>query len=325
MYLVAAILKNGRHFEFWNFFRWLTGFIKRAISKECVRQLWCLFPEMKDSYDILLLSAPLPAVADHSPGPFKLSVSAREVVGRSVRRQPIFSGVCFQAGKNSLVSPESGGSTPALVGRESIDSSSSVCRGHSQRGCLLSLATQRSVRFQVDPSAGSGGSTGPSLASELRSICHGSQSSDASLLCSDGGPSFVWHRRASSMLESSSGVHLSSFSAGSSGLQRVLGVDELRGHSSGPMVAGLNRNISPISSNWLGSLRWPCLFIATFSDGPTLSLPSQSAFAASTRMETVGCFARMWGMSNAVARQLSVYRQSSAQRLYQQRCLACQS
>ena len=34
MHLVAAILKNGRHFEFWNFFRWLTGFIKRAISKE---------------------------------------------------------------------------------------------------------------------------------------------------------------------------------------------------------------------------------------------------------------------------------------------------
>ena len=59
MYLVAAILKNGRHFEFWNFFRWLMGFIKRAISKEYVCQFWCLFPEMKDSYDILLLSAPL--------------------------------------------------------------------------------------------------------------------------------------------------------------------------------------------------------------------------------------------------------------------------
>ena len=59
MYLVAAILKNGRHFEFRNFFRWLTGFIKRAISKEYVCQFWCLFPEMKDSYDILLLSAPL--------------------------------------------------------------------------------------------------------------------------------------------------------------------------------------------------------------------------------------------------------------------------
>ena len=33
------------------------GFIKRAISKEYVCQFWCLFPEMKDSYDILLLSA----------------------------------------------------------------------------------------------------------------------------------------------------------------------------------------------------------------------------------------------------------------------------
>ena len=59
MYLVTAILKSGRHFEFWNFFRWLTGFIKRAIFKEYVCQFWCLFPKMKDSYDILLLSAPL--------------------------------------------------------------------------------------------------------------------------------------------------------------------------------------------------------------------------------------------------------------------------
>ena len=50
VYLVAAILKIGLHFEFWNFFRWLTGFIKRAISKEYVCQFWCLFPEMKDSF-----------------------------------------------------------------------------------------------------------------------------------------------------------------------------------------------------------------------------------------------------------------------------------
>ena len=168
----------------------------------------------------------------------KLSVSTCEVVGRGVCRQPIISGVCSQSGRNSLVSPESGGSTLAPVDGESIDSSSSsVCSGHSQCGCFLSLATQRSVRFQVDPSAGSGGSTGPLLASELRSICHDSESSDTSLLCSDGGPSVVWHRHASSMLESSSGIHLSSFSAGSSGLQRVLRVDELRGHSSGSMVA----------------------------------------------------------------------------------------
>ena len=52
-------MKNGRHFKFWNFFRWLTGFIKRTISKEYVCQFWCLYPEMKYSYDILLLSAPL--------------------------------------------------------------------------------------------------------------------------------------------------------------------------------------------------------------------------------------------------------------------------
>ena len=53
MHLVAAILENGRHFEFWNFFRWLMGFIKRAISKEYVCQFWCLFPEMKDSFTYL--------------------------------------------------------------------------------------------------------------------------------------------------------------------------------------------------------------------------------------------------------------------------------
>ena len=38
---------SGGHFEFWNFFRWLTGFIKRAISKGYVCQFWCLFPEMR--------------------------------------------------------------------------------------------------------------------------------------------------------------------------------------------------------------------------------------------------------------------------------------
>ena len=70
MYLVAAILKNGRHFEFWNFFRWLTGFIKRAISKEYVGQFWCLFPEMKDSYDILLLSAPLEELSKTAVQPY---------------------------------------------------------------------------------------------------------------------------------------------------------------------------------------------------------------------------------------------------------------
>ena len=97
--------------------------------------------------------------------------------------------------------------------------------------------TQRSVRFQVDHSAGRGGSTGPSLTIELRSICHGSESSDASLLSSDGGLSAVWHRCASSMLQSYSGIRLSSFLAGSLGLQRVLEADELQGHSCGSMVA----------------------------------------------------------------------------------------
>ena len=79
MYLVAAILKNGRHFEFWNFSRWLMGFIKRAISKEYVCQFWCLFPEMKDSYDILLLSASLqhPAHGSSTSKPNWYRVSER--------------------------------------------------------------------------------------------------------------------------------------------------------------------------------------------------------------------------------------------------------
>ena len=41
MHLVAAILNFGI------FFRWLTGYIKREISKEYVCQFWCLFPEMR--------------------------------------------------------------------------------------------------------------------------------------------------------------------------------------------------------------------------------------------------------------------------------------
>ena len=140
-------------------------------------------------------------VEGHSPGPSTLSVSARGVIGQGVRRQHHSSGVYSQAGRNSLASPERGGSTPAPVGRESVDSSSaSVCDGHSQRGCRHSLATQRGDRFRVDPGSGSGGSTGSSLASEHRSICHGSESSDASLLCSDGGPSIVGHRHFSNVL-----------------------------------------------------------------------------------------------------------------------------
>ena len=45
---MAVNLKNGRHLEF----KWLTGFIKRAITKECVCQIVRLFPEMNncDSY-----------------------------------------------------------------------------------------------------------------------------------------------------------------------------------------------------------------------------------------------------------------------------------
>ena len=53
---------DGGHLRKWpspKIFRWLTGFIKKAIPKEYLCQFWCLFTEMKDSPEILQLSGPL--------------------------------------------------------------------------------------------------------------------------------------------------------------------------------------------------------------------------------------------------------------------------
>ena len=103
------------------------------------------------------------------------------------------------------------------------------------------------------------------------------------------------------MLESSSGIRLSSFSAGSSGHQQVLGVDELRGHSSGSMVASTGMvprspATGSVPSGGLASSSKPS------PTAPLSPLPSQSAVAASSHVETVKHFAREWGMPSAVAR-----------------------
>ena len=263
-----------------------------------------------------------PGVEGHSPGPSTLLVSARGVVGQGVRRQHHSSGVYSQAGRNSLASPEQGGSAPAPMGGASTDSFvASVCDGHSRRGGRFSLATQRGDRFQVDPGTGGGGSPGSSLASKHRCPCHGSESSDASLLCSDGGPSVVGHRRSSPILESSTGIRFSSFSASSSGHQQVLGVDKLRDHSSGSVVASTGMvprspTTGAVPSGGLTSSSGPSL------TAPLSSFPPQSAVAASSLVETVRRFAREWGMSSAVARQLVNCHWPSSQRLYQHRWLA---
>ena len=55
---------------------------------------------------------------------------------------------------------------------------------------------------------------------------------------------------------------------------------------------------------------------------PLSSFLSQSAVAASSLVETVRRFAREWGMSSAVARQLANCHRPNSQRLYQHRWLA---
>ena len=55
---------------------------------------------------------------------------------------------------------------------------------------------------------------------------------------------------------------------------------------------------------------------------PLSLLPSQSASATSSRVETVRRFTREWGVSNAVSRQLANCHRPSSQRLYQHRWLA---
>ena len=55
---------------------------------------------------------------------------------------------------------------------------------------------------------------------------------------------------------------------------------------------------------------------------PPSFLPSHSATATSSRVETVRRFAREWGVSSAVSRQLANCHRPSSQRLYQHRWLA---
>ena len=125
----------------------------------------------------------------------------------------------------------------------------------------------------------------------------------------------------SPMLEPSSGIRLSSFSADSSSNQQVLGVNKLRGHSGGSMVA--STGVVP-GSPATGSVPSGGLASASGSSpaAPLSLLPSQSAVATSSRVATARRFAREWGVSSAVSRQLANCHWPSSQRLYQHRWLA---
>ena len=166
----------------------------------------------------------------------------------------------------------------------------------------------------MDPGTGRGGSSGSSLASDHRSFCHISESSDAGLLRSNVRPSVVGHRRLSPVLEPSSGVRLSSFSADSSSNQQVLGVSELQGHSGGSLVASPATGSVP--SGGLASAS------GSYLTTPLSLLPFQSATATSSLVETIRRFAREWRVSSTVSRQLANCHRPSSQRLYQHRWLA---
>ena len=260
-------------------------------------------------------------VAGYSSQPSTFPMSTGGVVGRGVCRQHHSACICTETGRNSLTSPERGGSALTPVGRETTDSASpSVCDGHPQRGGRLSLTAQRGHRVRVDSGSGGGRSSGLSLASDHRSFCDGVKPSVAGVLCSDGGPSVGGNGRSSSMLEPFSSLCLPSVPPCSPGSQ-VSGVGELRVDSSGSVVAStgmVSRSSasSAVPSGTLANSSGPS------SATPFSSLPSQSGVAGSSSVETVRRFAREWGVSGAVARQLANCHWPSLQRLYQHRWLA---
>ena len=56
-FTVYSLLYNGGHLEKWLpswIFTWVTGFIKRAIPKECVCQFWCISDILLQNYCELL-------------------------------------------------------------------------------------------------------------------------------------------------------------------------------------------------------------------------------------------------------------------------------
>ena len=164
-------------------------------------------------------------------------------------------------------------------------------------------------------------STGPSLASKHRSFCDGVKPSVAGVFCSDGGLSVDKNGRSSSMLGPSSSLRLPSVPPCSPGPQQVSGVGKLLVDSSGSVVSSTGMVSRSSASGGV-----PSGTLAN-SSGPSSttsfpSLPSQSAVAGSSRVETVRRFAREWGVSGAVARQLANCHRPSSQRLYQHRWLA---
>ena len=172
----------------------------------------------------------------------------------------------------------------------------------------------------MDSGSGGGRSTGPSLASYHRFVCDGDEPLVADVFCSDGGRCVGGHGRSSAMLGPSPSVCFPSIPSCSPGPQQVSGVGELRNMTSGFVVATIGVVSRPSTSGLVpsGSSSDP-------SRPPTTSLPSlpfQSVVAGSSRVETVRRFARAWGVSGAVARQLANCHWPSTQRLYQHHWLA---
>ena len=172
----------------------------------------------------------------------------------------------------------------------------------------------------MDSGSRVGSSTGPSLASEHRFFCNGIKPSVAGLCCSEGGPSVNRNEDTSSMLGPSSSLRLPSVPPCSPGPQQISGVGKLRVDSSGSVVASTG-----MVSRSSACCAVPPGTLANLSGSTTsfLSLPSQSAVAWSSHVETVRHFAGEWGVSGAVARQLASCYRPSSQRLYQHRWLAC--
>ena len=171
--------------------------------------------------------------------------------------------------------------------RESTDSSSApVCDGHSQRGCRLSLSSPNEVvgsewtlaQDVVDQLVHRWPATIDLFATSLnhRMPVYFAPMSDPASSGTDFSP----------MLEPSSGIRLSSFSADSSSNQQVLGINELRGYSGGSLVA--STGVVP-GSPATGSVPSGSLASASGSSptAPLSLLPSQSAAATSSCVETL--------------------------------------
>ena len=261
-----------------------------------------------------------PEVEGHSPGPSTLSVSARGVVGRGVRRQHHSSGVYSQAGRNSLASPEQEGSTPAPVGGESTDSSvASVCDGHNVVADSLSRPNEvigskwTLVQEVVDQLVGHWPANIDLFATALNHrmpvyfapMVDRASSGTAALLQ-------PWN-------------HLQAYAFPPFRLVRQV---------INKFLESTNCEITLVAlwwpqQEWFPELqrlvRFPPVALPLrrdFSDSPTFIISTAIRGCCVFMCGTVRRFAREWGISSAVARQLANCHWPSSQRLYQHRWLA---